>query len=364
MWCVKVRPSAVRVFRILIPFLVTAIVGAGLMSACKITPSLLNPGDVVAAGFTSFGSHVPCYWLGRDETELKGPDNQRAAGEVSSMFVSMDTVYLAGFARLEGENPAPYRGPAYWRLYIDETVGEPVTEFHELAGWSDSWAECIWVDENVYAAGWYYNAYAHRNGACYWRNGVAVDLEPEVNCVAKAIAVANGVVYVGGRFDRRIDENSYALDACYWRNGVRVDLGEGCVYDIAVDGDDVYLAGYTIDPVTFRTTPCYWKNGILVKLDEPLADGVAGTWQVECIYVREGVVYACGTMGTIACYWEDGRRTDLEQGEAHDLCVQGGDVYVTGSAQGNPCYWVNGSRHSLFTDVLDDGESRGIYVKE
>jgi hypothetical protein len=207
---------------------------------------------------------------------------------------------------------------------------------------------------NVYIAGVY------NDQACYWKDGIRIDLPTTPGSLAgsraTAIAVAGSNVYVAGN-------DSY--EACYWKNGEKIDL-EGFstgAAAIAVVGSDVYVAGYSSVednnsyPST-RQTACYWKNG--KRTDLQTSVGPSTSSQVYAIAVAGPDVYVAGEQRSYAsytaCYWKNGTRTMLaypSYSRANAITVAGPDVYFAGmysdtnASHFRACYWKNGERIDL-----------------
>jgi hypothetical protein len=122
-------------------------------------------------------------------------------------------------------------------------------------------------------------------------------------------------MYIGG-----MTETDTGLFPCYWRNGNRVDLVnmggmslDGLTGEMAVSGQDVYLAG-AIRAVGGRTYhPCYWKNRQRTDLSE-LDPKPERTWNESIAQFAVGLqvvgsdVYVSGNTtrrsgAAVACYW-------------------------------------------------------------
>jgi hypothetical protein len=212
---------------------------------------------------------------------------------------------------------------------------------------------------DVYVAGYAYDP-APMRYAMQWKNNNAVSILAATPGSTQAFAVttAGTDVYVGGK------ENNTGK---VWKNGVALTLNNatGCtITSIAVEGADVYAAGYTNSPARVR----YWKNGNAVDI------ATAGTAFGNAITVVNGDVYVAGTdvsgSKAIAKYWKNGTETVLGDGirncKANGIAVKGTDVYVTGELQGAnsisdfAVVWKNGQ---VTTIGKANSQAKAIVVK-
>ena len=124
--------------------------------------------------------------------------------------------------------------------------------------------------------------------------------------------------------------------------------------DLNVNGSNIYAGGYFIDGE--NQYACYWANGNKVIL---------GEGEITDIKIVNGSVYATGfDENWDAVYWEDGKKTVLQGNDtySYSIFVRSGDVYVSGSFANGSCYWKNGSKINLTTNA--DSEAFGVVVKE
>jgi hypothetical protein len=189
-------------------------------------------------------------------------------------------------------------------------------------------------------------------------------------------------VYVGG-----ITETDTGFWPCCWRNGDRVDLVDvavmnldGLTGDMAVSGQDVYLAG-AIRAAGGRTChPCYWKNRRRIDLSE-LDPKPERAWNESIAQLAVGLevvgsdVYVSGNTTSrnskaVACYWRNGVRYDLSGASAgassfatditfgrRSINVSG-HVFKKNEGYFKPCYWKNG----VMTELSDRGNVNSIIV--
>lgn len=203
------------------------------------------------------------------------------------------------------------------------------------------------------------------NSALYWKDRSLVTLDPAEN--ATGITVQGTDVYVCG--NRSFPWQGGTADmACYWKNGVRVDLSNPPSYAnaIALLGKDVFVVGSAT--VNDKYVAVYWKNGALLQLsteNRSLANGIT-------VYGMD--FYVAGFDGQAACYWKNGIKTILDPdpaSNAYAVAVNGGDVYVAGNIytqwlHRKAVYWKNGVLTRLETGRNDslvvDTYANGIGV--
>ena len=344
---------------------------------------ILIPGRTIyiaGESYNSEGNLTACYWVNGVRVELPG------GAWATDIVVVNGTVYTSG----TGESS----DACYW---INETR-------YDLPG-DGGEAEAIAVDSNgvVYVAGWY------NDGSCYWKDGVKINLTTNGDSQAFAIGLRyNGDVFVGGYYLN----NSHYVIPCYWKNGNnRNNLsipsgGDGEVNDVAImDGNTRYYAGYTMTPDNFAgyvPKACHWRNAGN-RTDLPLGGsswdiyGATGTG----IAIDGEDIYVAGytdwyeftgeeetTGGSFPQYWKNstihdlpgGPLTNFGTGVANDIRVADGDVVVVGEAtrdtsysgsQESACYWINGELHYLVeqNDVpagLEDWDwssAKGVFIE-
>ncbi|MDB5090450.1 MAG: hypothetical protein JWR09_4444 [Mucilaginibacter sp.] len=161
--------------------------------------------------------------------------------------------------------------------------------------------------------------------------------------------------------------NGHAV-ACYWKNGVVTNLtakdGLSAAYGIAIKGNDVYIAGHTLNPTTKLTVATYWINGIAHVLpdDNNTSDAYAITVNGTDIYVAGESTNANGSI-TSATYWKNGVRHILNGARANVIAVSGSDIYIGGFGYYpdavSALYWKNDNVINL-TPTSEYAEVNGI----
>ena len=330
---------------------------------------------IVGESYNSDGEWGACYWVDGVRVELPG-------GYIATdIVVSNGNVYTSGSAD----------DACYW---INQTR-------YDLPG-NGGEGEAIAVDGNdVYVAGWW------DNGSCYWKNGERIDLTTNAESQAFALGIRNnGAIYVGGYY---MNNNHYYIP-CFWKNGNNRHVlpipsgGDGEVYDIAfMDGNMRYYAGYVLKTSSFAgytPTAVYWRH--TTRTDLPLGGSTFDIYGAGAygITIDGDDVYIAGytdwfedtnnpytTGGSFPQYWKNSTIYDLEGGPmtnfgtglAYDIGVADGNVVVVGVAtrdtsyfdsQESACYWLNGELHYLVNqyDVPEGTEgwewsaARGVTV--
>jgi hypothetical protein len=267
---------------------------------------------------------------GSNVIKVKAIDPQGNESDIKEVSVFSETknVYLAGY-----EWGSSYKTACYWEngMMVDLMTNPS----------NDSYARAIYVYNNdIYVAGYYNGSY---DVACYWKNGVRTDLHTTSLAHALSIFVTADHVYVSG------DQASGFLTACYWIDGVRTDLGtsDSSAKSILVSGSDIYTAGNYY--LAGRYEACYWKNSTRIDL-ETLNEGS----YAYSMFIYNNDIYIAGIYVehieseyiSKACYWKNGTRTNLttdnEYAVARSIFVTPIDVYVGGQKGYLACYWRNG----------------------
>lgn len=266
------------------------------------------------SSYLSGSNAAAFYWAGSDFHALTGHEGSNIVGNAGNdIVVDGGDVYVAGVLNTHSD----VYNALYWKN------GDPVMLTHEEGpGYFSAHASALAVHNGaVHVAG-------DRNGApVWWKDGEEVILD--ASGLASSIAVSEqGVVFVGG-----IAFTGSGERACYWQDGNRTFLGNeeyrSEAFAIAVEGEDVYVAGYEERPRTSGSgrvrVACYWKNGVAVDL----GDGSYPT-QAYGLAVVEGQVFAVGTASKpgeklSVALWRNGEEFALTDGSerevANDLVV-------------------------------------------
>lgn len=203
----------------------------------------------------------------------------------------------------------------------------------------------VLADTDVYVGGYTHFSTYPGSEAAYWKNGKKTALTPPDSAgEVRAVLLSGNDFYFGG------NEN---YKPAYWKNGVRhsipwYNIGYARINALAVDGNDVYAAGYHGGPNNEECS-VYWKNGVETIL------GTSGVVDVgaTAIKINNGDVYVCATDSGNAGYWKNGVRVTLAKfqgdlpAEANAIAIAGNSVYVAGNYSGKAAYWKDGTRITL-----------------
>jgi len=138
-----------------------------------------------------------------------------------------------------------------------------------------------------------------------WKNGVSMTLNNSANCYVKALAIDGADVYTAGY------TNSSILR--YWKNGVSTDIpttNTAYANAITVNNGDVYIAGNEV--VAGKAVAKFWKNGVVIVL----GDGIRNS-RANGIAVKGTDVYLCGEIqgstnsSDYATLWKNGQATTI-----------------------------------------------------
>lgn len=253
--------------------------------------------NVYIAGYEIVNLYaVVKYWKNGVATTLSDGKKQVS---VSAMTVSSSNdVYVGGYEI----NDAAITVAKYWKNDGSSvTLGDGVNNSYIIAMASSG--------TDVYATG-YASVGIKTLSAKLWKNGVEVPLtsDGKANSYAQAMTLVGNDVYVAGG-----DDTASNARVKYWKNGISTlvtkDRGRKSAAGIAVNGNDVYIAG--LDSIG----PKYWKNGIATNLP------------ITKKYIRSYT----------------------------SIHLVGSDVYVFGNEQDGtkkiPKYWYNGSPEFILPDI-------------
>jgi hypothetical protein len=266
------------------------------------------------------GHFVVAYW--KNGTMYKLTDSL-SDSFASNILVNGTDVYVTG---VNGG-----KGATYWKngqAVILSTSGE--TNAIAVSG------------NDVYVVG------STTRGLCYWKNGVITNIPGPTSynpSTINSIAVKDNNVYlVGGVY--ATNGNSVAT---YWKNGIQKRLVDSTLFSyargITIQGNDVYISGYsTLTPNGFGLA-AYWKNGEIHSIvgnrfSEALSIAVSGS-DIYLAGNTKGVSYNY----TMAAYWKNGVETQIgNEGPgnyANTIQVAGSDIYVSAITGNSNVYWKN-----------------------
>ena len=185
--------------------------------------------------------------------------------------------------------------------------------------------------------------------ATIWKNGVASLLATTAaGSIAQAITVNNNTVFTAGW--QTVSNGSQ--QATSWANGIPTSVTpdnsttSSNAFAIAIDGSDVYMAGFIFDSYKKYSEAVYWKNGT-----ETILSTSQFSSQANAIAVSGGNVYVAGYINGVATLWTNGVAVPLTNSPltsmANAIAISGSDVYVSGYVNGAAAYWKNGVMTTL-----------------
>ena len=315
------------------------------VSIISISPSSGPAGTVVTIKGTNFGASVSdnltkfnndsavVLFASDDSLVVIAPPN----GTTGSITVTVEGTTATGpvfsytIDSVDVYAVAPAWGVEYWKN------GEEI--FLEPTQINTGGAYGLAVsDTDVYIGS--YTNHDQTFTAAYWKNKQKIILSsPDSQGEVRSLVLSNGDVYVGG------SENSHPV---YWKNGIKHVLptttpSYARVNALAVNGTDVYAAGYEADN---EGRSVYWKNGIETVLGkQSVVD-----WGAMSIALSGNDVYVCSTDSGDAVYWKNGVRVTLAKfpGQnaaiANTIAISGNSVYVAGAYESDAVYWKDGTK--------------------
>lgn len=217
-----------------------------------------------------------------------------------------------------------------------------------------------------------YNKDGNGTYAQVWKNGIPTPLTKKKTGNLTAMAISGNDVYLTGteKASKKNAHNYYPDVASYWKNGTLVSLTNGetdsYAYDIFVNGQDVYVAGY--ERIPGGESARYWKNGVAVVLDNLNSKNSVANG----IFVSGSDIYVAGYIiqdgKYVATLWKNGVPTELAPrttlSAAKKVFVFGEDVYVVGyesvDSKNMARCWKNGKAMEI--DNAENGLILSIVV--
>ncbi len=273
------------------------------------------------------GDNVASYWKDGVYTSLTGGDIQST---VSSLWLDGSSVVMGGRKYNVNEPSISVTWRNGTEAVIDKAFSAPIVASRNgnLVG--------VWLE----AEGWVF----HRNGVTEPILDTAYSYGP------LAMTFRDDDMYISGYGSGTPHPPTYSppQHAQYWKNGKLIfrepEASNGL--SIFAYGDDIYMAGILYPAGGTTSIACYWKNGNRVDLTD--GNGVA---VARSIFVTDEHVYLAGMIDDKAVYWKDGVVTFLTdedpQSMANSIFVREPDVHVAGHQHGYPAYWKNGIRQEI-----------------
>ena len=348
---------------------------------CTDCPQKIPGRDIFVVGTSESGGGV--YWVNGQKNAIN-PD-----AFASDVTVSNGKIFVCGYTYGDGAN--------YW-----EINGQNITQF-DLPGYEGEAYSIAVHDGSIYVGGYY--SYADGiSGAysCYWKseldgssNGVRYQSDTYGDQISFGLAVKdNGDVIQAGNY-----YNEHYVIPTYWINNIRSNLPRGGVTDAEAvtvqirssDGKLVFGGNQTSNG-----KPAYWVGGVKTACRIGPGDQQSG---VHGLALDGNNVYQAGwtmnMVGQYPTYWKNKNKFILQgatvngrlwdEGKATDIAIVDGKVVVVGMLTGDflynengvpydfgdgpeinndtgyPCIWIDGTPHVL--DTTNDYEVGGLFIR-
>ena len=182
-------------------------------------------------------------------------------------------------------------------------------------------------------------------GTVVWLTGLLMAGCQTTDRVAPLAEKDSVVLYTTGQL---LDLQAHRYVAVYWEqdNMHRLELGSaqetGC-YGLQKQGNDLYIAGYYVDPTDERMKPCYWKNGRKINLPLPahLVFDKAGLRDLQFF---QGALYLLGSIDLQPVIWKikGNSAPELIVLKGFPSAVEGGELGTGNLALHNDQLFIGG----------------------
>ena len=353
---------------------------------CSDCPQKISGYDIFIAGTSETEGAV--YWVNGQKNALN------VNSFASDITVDNGKVFVSGYAYGSGAQ--------YW-----EINGQNIIQ-NDLPGFEGEAQSILVKDNSVYVGGYY----SHADGmsgayGCYWKDGVKYKNSGGGDHAAYGIAVqSNGDVLTAGYF---LSGHHYVIPA-YWKNNTKANLsspsnsdGEAVTVKLKSNGSAVFGGIVSQDNAMLGSInkPAYWQG---TQRKTCGIGSINQGWQdsgVHGLALDGNTVYQAGwtmnMVGQYPTYWKNQTKhllpgatvngTRYDQGKATDIAIVDGKVVVVGMLTGAPildsygvqidygygdgpevnndtgyaCIWIDGTIHIL--DTQGDFEVGGFFIK-
>lgn|GEM_PF-965489 len=187
------------------------------------TSACVSGNDVYIAGTRGYNA---VYWKNGNIVCLTGYNVPTQHVRVNGISILNGDTYVVGYVNYAA---SPFPSLNYWA----KDVATDLNTGYDLTSPNNNYGEVssVFVSGNdVYVSGMVVTTNQMINNAVYWKNGVETVLPSSAaNAFASSIYVSGNDVYVAG-YEYNKDQPKYAV---YWKNGVEVKLTDGTTETIA-----------------------------------------------------------------------------------------------------------------------------------
>ena len=235
---------------------------------------------------------------------------------------------------------------------------------YKNSGGGDHGATGIAVKSNgdVLTAGYFLNGH-HYQIPAYWKNNTKANLSTPSNSDGEAVTVklkSNGTAVFGGIATVSNNMLGSINKPAYWQGTQRKTCEIGSVnnggwqgsgvHGLALDGNKVYQAGWTMNMV--GQYPTYWKNQTKHLLPGATVNGTRyDQGKATDIAIIDGKVVVVGMLTGAPILDSYGVQIDYGYGDGPEV----------NNDTGYPCIWIDGTIHIL--DTQGDFEVGGFFIQ-
>ncbi|MDF2382022.1 hypothetical protein JMG10_11130 [Nostoc ellipsosporum NOK] len=310
--------------------------------------------DIYIGGYDAAagGNSVPVIW--KNGTPQVLPAAGARYAYVTDIYVDETGVYASGNKRLDASAPEI---PVYWKNGIEYVLPiDPVIYPRPLRGFTTG----IWAaNGSVYVSGYEADFWTHSYGIL-WKDGVRSKITTGGSGELWDVAVSGSDVYLAGGDDG--EPGSTVQKGAYWKNGFITRLSPTAYFSRAlklkVSGSNFYVLGLEKTTAGSVLETRFWKNGTAQNTSYlPASD----TWQSVMAFdeFRGDVTFAGSQLNSgsisLATIWRNGQPINYTDGSLPARCLDvaraNGAIYAVGydsnGGTEKAALWKNGVRELL-----------------
>jgi hypothetical protein len=264
--------------------------------------------DIYTVGYQNNNNDVKTATYWKNDVPITLTTTGRKS-EATGIYISGNDIYICGYEEktipANGNTPTyDYNEAKYWKNGVAVVLNPSASPFSAVA-------KCIWVANNKVYIGGYSDVFGVSSVGTYWTTDINGGNLVENNITNNDTGTVNGITILGTDIYAAGTQSASAQSPTYWKNGQSLNLTDNnkrtIVNGIATSGSDVYVIGVATPPGTPGFPAKYWKNGISTLL----TDG-ANTIPT-CITSFKSDIYIVATDNSIGAikFWKNGKTSLL-----------------------------------------------------